>query len=451
MMPLGMGSLTRRSGFSLQSRGLLLLCVLLALGVHSFYDYVFIAAEKIEDKLKNRPSGNSSDLYPAWLGTRELLVNQRDPYSPEVTADIQKGVWGRTVDGRNPGDPKDESRFAYPLYVVFTLGPTILLPFSAAKVLFIGFAITTSGLSVWVWLRLFGHRSTSAQITMGIVLFLGSWPFVLALRVHQPAVIVLASITGAMTAVAAGLPWAGGVMLAFATIKPQSAVGIVAWLLLWSVSNWKERKGLFLSFALTFSAMFVAAELLLPGWFWEWREALSAYMRYAPLTGAYVELMFGKWLGKIVGALVTLGLLLFCWKARRDAPNTDRFRLASTLILAANLFITPVWHAYDHIFLLPPFLLLWEWRQQLYCLKPVQRAIVRFSALALVWQWFAATVALAVVAVVPGLALNLRILPYFSILLLPPATLMSLVLIGRARLYGTVPDPDRHAAILQPS
>jgi hypothetical protein len=446
-----MGNWMRRGDFYLQSRWLLLLCVLGAAGVHCFYDYVFIAAEKIEDRLINRPSGNSSDFYPAWLGTRELLTNKRDPYSPEVTADIQKGVWGRTVDGHNPGDPKEESRFAYPLYVVFVLAPTILVSFSSAKVLFIGFAITASVFAVLFWLRLFGHRSTALQIGMGIVLFLGSWPFVLALRVHQLAVIVLALITGAMTAVAAGLLWTGGIMLAFATIKPQSAVGIVAWLLLWSLSNWKERKGLLLSFALTFSVMFFAAELLLPGWLWEWREALSAYMRYSPLTGPYVELMFGKWLGKIVGALVILGIFLFCWKARRDAPNTDRFRLASTLILAANLFITPVWHAYDHIFLLPPFLLLWEWREQFYSLKPVQRAIVRFSALALAWQWFAATLALAVVTVVPRLALNLRILPYFSILLLPPAALTSLVLIGHARLSHMAPDPDRRPEVLQTS
>jgi hypothetical protein len=68
----------------------------------------------------NRPRGNFSDLYPAWLGTRELLVNHRDRYSPEVTASIQKGVWGRTVDARNPGDPEDQSRFAYPLYVVLS-------------------------------------------------------------------------------------------------------------------------------------------------------------------------------------------------------------------------------------------------------------------------------------------------------------------------------------------
>jgi hypothetical protein len=219
-------------------------------------------------------------------------------------------------------------------------------------------------------------------------------------------------------------------------------------LLLWSLSRWKDRKGLVLSFTLTFSAMLFAAEVLLPGWVWEWREALTAYMRYAPLTGASVELMFGNRLGKPVGLLVLVAIFVFCWKARKDAPHTDRFRLACALILSGNLFTTPVWHAYDHIFLLPPFLLLWQWRDQFYRLQPVKRAVVRFSALVLLWQWFAVAVALIVVIIVPGLALNLRILPYFSILLLPPLVLASLILIGHAQLASVVPNANPHPASL---
>jgi hypothetical protein len=108
---------------------LLSICVLMSASAHLFYDHVFIAGKNIEDARLNRPSGNFSDLYPAWLGARELLVDYRDPYSPEVTADIQKGVWGRMVDARNPGDPKDESRFAYPLYAVFVLAPAVVVLF----------------------------------------------------------------------------------------------------------------------------------------------------------------------------------------------------------------------------------------------------------------------------------------------------------------------------------
>jgi Glycosyltransferase family 87 len=424
----------------------LLMAVLAAAGMYLFYDHVDFASLEIEDALLLRPRGNFSDLYPAWLGTRELLLNGHDPYSPDVTAEIQKGVWGRTVDARNPGDPKEESRFAYPLHVVFIFAPIVLVPFSVARVLFIVAAITAGAWSVSFWLRLFHPGSSGFQIAIFTALFLGSWPFVLALQVHQPALIVFALMSAAIAALAAGQLWAGGVLLALATIKPQSVIGIVGWLLLWSLCRWRDRKGLVLSFSLTLAVMFIIGEMLLPGWIWEWREALSAYMRYSPLTGAVVELMFGR-LGEFVGALVIGGVVVYCWKARRDAPNTDRFKLAPPLILSANLFVTPVWHAYDLIFLLPPVLLIWAWRSQFDQLKPVQRGILRFSALALLWQWFAAALALTIVIVDPRLALNLRILPYFSILLLPAATLTSLILIARARLSSAVLSP---ALLTQP-
>jgi Glycosyltransferase family 87 len=417
-----------------QRRWLLVLVILMATGMHCFYSYVFFPARIAEDALMKRPRGNFSDLYPVWLGTRDLLLNQHDPYSPEVTADIQKGVWGRTVDSRKPGDPTDESRFAYPLYVVFILAPMIVIPFPAATALFIVLGLIAGSLSAWFWSRLLGRGNSVFHVIITIVLFLGSWPFVLALRVHQPALIVFALMSGAMMAVVAQRPWIAGVLLALATIKPQSVIGIVGWLLLWSLSNWKDRKGVLVSFGLTLSAMLGAAEFLVPGWFWEWREAMSAYMRYSPLTGAFVELMFGHLLGKIVGVLVVFGTVLFCWKARKDTPDTNRFKLAPALILSANLFVTPVWHAYDHIFLLPPAILLWEWREQFFQLKPFQRAVVRFSALALIWQWFGVAVAVCIVIIAPSLALKLRILPYFTVLLLPPLALASLILIGRARL-----------------
>ncbi len=48
------------------------------------------------------PRGSLSDLYPRWLGARELLLHHRDPYSPEVTREIQIGYYGRVLDPTRP-------------------------------------------------------------------------------------------------------------------------------------------------------------------------------------------------------------------------------------------------------------------------------------------------------------------------------------------------------------
>ena len=67
---------------------------------------------------------------------RELLLRHRDPYSSEVTRDIQTGYYGRPLDPSRPNDPTDQQGFAYPVYVVFLLSPLIKLPFLAIQPVF---------------------------------------------------------------------------------------------------------------------------------------------------------------------------------------------------------------------------------------------------------------------------------------------------------------------------
>src|SRR5580698_9437082 len=45
------------------------------------------------------------DFYPVWLTTRQWRAEHRDPYSPEMTREIQTGLFGRPLDPRNPTDP----------------------------------------------------------------------------------------------------------------------------------------------------------------------------------------------------------------------------------------------------------------------------------------------------------------------------------------------------------
>ena len=89
---------------------------------------VLVPYQRADAAIHGRPRGNLSDLYPRWLGARELLLRHRDPYSPEITREIQAGYYGRPLDPARAGDPKDEEGFAYPVYVVFLLAPAIKLP-----------------------------------------------------------------------------------------------------------------------------------------------------------------------------------------------------------------------------------------------------------------------------------------------------------------------------------
>src|ERR1051326_5448171 len=97
---------------------------------------VAIAHQQADAAALGIPRGNLSDLYPRWLGARELLLRGRNPYSAEITREIQQGYYGRALDPARAEDPKDQQGFAYPAYVVFLLAPASGLPFEEVQIAF---------------------------------------------------------------------------------------------------------------------------------------------------------------------------------------------------------------------------------------------------------------------------------------------------------------------------
>src|SRR5207249_6885919 len=63
-------------------RGWLLLSAafILMAGMHLYFNNVVIPAQESDALAHDKPRGNNSDLYPRWLGARELLLHNRDPY-----------------------------------------------------------------------------------------------------------------------------------------------------------------------------------------------------------------------------------------------------------------------------------------------------------------------------------------------------------------------------------
>src|SRR6266481_5135503 len=93
---------------------------LLAAASMWFYMNRILEPQQVTDAAAHdRPRGSLSDLYPRWLGARELLLHRRNPYSHDVTVEIQQGFYGRPLDASRPDDPRDQEAFTYPAYVVF--------------------------------------------------------------------------------------------------------------------------------------------------------------------------------------------------------------------------------------------------------------------------------------------------------------------------------------------
>ena len=154
-------------------------------------------------------------MYPRWLGTRELLLHHRDPYSPEVTREIQSGYYGRPLDPGRMDDPrfnepKDQQGFAYPLHVIFLLAPTIGLPFPVVQTGFRWLLVILTLASVLLWLRVLRWRPSVATTAILILLTLGSYAVVQGIKLQQLTLVVSALLAGCGAALVAGQFFSGG-------------------------------------------------------------------------------------------------------------------------------------------------------------------------------------------------------------------------------------------------
>jgi len=365
------------------------LSLLLAASMWYYFDVVVIRHQEAEATLHKTPRGNLSDLYPRWLGTRELLLHGRDPYSAEVTREIQVGFYGQALDGSHPGLPKDEERFAYPVYVAFLLAPTITIPFPVVRVLFQLLLALLTAASVPLWMRGLGLRMDRTTTAMIAILLLGSLPVVEGLHLEQLTLLECFLIAASCAAMTGGRFVMAGALLAIATIKPQIALPLAAWFGLWAFSDWKRRRGFFWGFAVTMSALFAGAHWVLPGWLGRWWTAVHAYMAYTD-PRSLLEVTFGRRGGLMATLAVAMTVGLSCWLSRRSRAGSFAFNVCLLSVITADVLCKPGFPFYDETILLPAVLWLatcWETIRQRswagrwsYCL----------TGFLLTWEWVGA-------------------------------------------------------------
>src|SRR5436190_4140397 len=162
----------------------LLCAVLSAAGMWLYVSRVLVPHQKAEAAVLGNPRGNLSDLYPRWLGSRELLLRGRDPYSSEVTREIQIGYYGRALDPALPNDPHDQEAFAYPIYVAFLLAPTVKLPFAIVQHIMRWSLAALTALGVALCLRIANWRVSRLAFASIAIFTLGTFWVVQGIRLQ---------------------------------------------------------------------------------------------------------------------------------------------------------------------------------------------------------------------------------------------------------------------------
>jgi hypothetical protein len=406
----------------------LLLALLMAGSMWFYVQGVLIPYQKADAAQHARPRGNLSDLYPRWHGTRELLLRHRDPYGAEVTREIQTGYYGRPLDSNRPGDPKDEVRFAYPIYVAFLLAPFVAFPFSVVQTAFTWILALATVASVGLWVRVLRWRPCRAVLAILLLLTLGSFATAQGIKLQQLTLLVGALLAASAASLVSGRLFLAGALLALATIKPQLAALPAVWVMLWTAGDWRRRQRVFWGFGLTLALLIGGGVYLLPGWLSEFYGGLAAYEQY---TGRrpLLEVLAGHTGGRLLTGFFLLSTGVLGWRLRRVEADSQAFQLILAWVLAVALVVAPMVAPYDQVLLLPGiFLVARSWKSILRRNRVV-RAASAAATLILGWPWLASfALALASLVLAPASVQRGWAIPLWTSFLIPLAVLGELAL-----------------------
>ncbi len=370
---------------SLKRIVLLLVSAMLAMSAWYFVDHVLVAFQIRDAASNSRPRGNLSDLYPRWLGARELLLRGRDPYSAAITREIQQGYYGRVLDPSRPNDPKDQAAFAYPVYVVFLIAPTVGMPFAKVQALFVVALCVLTMATVLLWLRVIQWKVHPLLALSFMTLIAGSLPFIQAVKLQQLTLVVGALLSGSFAAVVSGYLVSAGILLALATIKPQLTLLPVVFLTVWSWVRWRERWRLIVGFGITMIVLLSGSEIILPGWVKSFVVAMRDYRSYTHNV-SLLQYFSTDTIGSMAGAVFLVVTGWLCWPIFSNELRTLKFGNTIALLLALIVVTVPMFALYNQILLVPALLLLGrDWR--IVAQQKIGRILLLTTTLSLVWPW----------------------------------------------------------------
>lgn len=380
----------------------LLLAIVMATSMWLYVQLVLIPYQKTQGPMRQSPRGNLSDLYPRWLGARELLLHRRDPYSSDITREIQIGYYGRLLDPERPGDPRDQQGFAYPVYVVVILAPTIKMPFAIVHELFFWLLALLTAASVLIWLGALRWSPSRTGIIVWLLLTLCCFPSIQGLKLQQLSLMVAALVAASIWALTKHRFVASGALLALATIKPQLVFLLILWLFIWVLGDWRKRSATLWSFAVTMAVLVTAGELLLPGWIGEFRTAMKDYYSYTGGGRSVLDVALSPVWGRSMAAVLIVLLAVFTWYHRRAREDSSAFQWSFCLALATTLLVIPMYAPYNQLLLIPALMMTVRVKDQLRARSGASRFFLAFTAISVFWPFAAAICLVVALAFLPA-------------------------------------------------
>jgi hypothetical protein len=416
--------------------------VICAAGTWLYANRVLFPYQYGDAAFHNRPRGNFSDLYPRWVGARELLLHGRDPYTIEVTREIQVGFYGRVLgpvaDGKGYAY---QQGFYYPVYISFGLAPTLHLPFASVQKGFFRVLLGLTLVMIPLWLRVLRWSVPLWGQVALIILSIGTLPVMQGLKLQQITLVVAALLAAAMVLLVLDHQVPAGILLALGTIKPQLVWLVLFWLTIWTLGDWRRRYRWTTSFLLTMVILCGASEWYLPHWISRFWQAVREYRGY---TGemSVMDMEVGSPWSRVIELAALTAMIAVCWKERRQAANSEAFGFTVSLVLAITVLVVPSYGPYNQALLLPALLVMLKERFAIWHRSLVTRGLSAIVIGLLGWQWFWCAVLAGLSFVLPWETVErAHQVPLWTVLLTPFGVAVAMLVFGRQRIFDASGEP----------
>jgi len=378
---------------------------LACLGTASMVYYhlcLFIPRAAAVEEAKGLGGGYSfgNDLYQIWITTREWLNHGRDPYAPDLTREIQTGLYGRALDSRRPNEPVDQRAFPYPVYVDLLFWPGAQISFPMVRIIATCILLLLTIASVIFWLRALDWRLPPTWIACIVLLTLGSYATLEGLFAAQLGLFIAFLLSAALYAIRQNKFLLAGILMALGTMKPQVSSLVLLYLLVWT--GFHKRRSFHVGFFSTLALLFLASFFLLPLWLESWIRTVLAYRHYNPpaIAVQILSSMFGlNGTGPAALAITLTAVAVACvlgWRNRSADAGSWNFWLTFNGLLAVTaVFVLPGQAVYDQLILLPAVLWLAQHRHHYRAAGPVPTLLLALGGILLCWSWFASLLLLA--------------------------------------------------------
>jgi hypothetical protein len=424
---------------ALRLRIALFLAFLFAAAMGYYHLKIFLPRAQAAYAAKGLGSGYffGDDFYPIWRTSKEWRLHQLDPYSPAMTQAIQTGLFGRPLDARNPNDPPANYReFSYPAFVDILALPSTWFPFPVVRIAGASIMLLITVAGSVLWMQILELRFSPGLWTIVIILTLFSYPVLEGVVAVQVGLAVSFLLALSLAMLRKGMGLHAGYLIALTTIKPQMTILVIGFLLLWALSQWRQRWQLASGLVSGMAILYLSATVISRSWFTQWLHVVLGYGRYSqPPLPIY---LFGNPGGKTFSVVLIAGAVILAWHMRHVPAKSPEFILTIGILLAIGVVVLLPGHAvYDHILLLPGVLLLLRaggrpalrtgvWR------SGVSRLILALTAASIGWQWIAAVTVVTVSLFAASLSDAWAVLPIRTASSIPFAVLACLGLLLRS-------------------